>query len=131
MKIAVATEDGVTVSQHFGRAPFYVVATVEEGRIVGNERRAKAGHQVFATEERHAPKGRQHGYGVASRARHEQMAEAIADCEVIIAGGMGSGAFESMRARGIEPVVTDERDIREAALRYAQGNLPNLMERLH
>ena len=131
MKIAIATEDGVTVSQHFGRAPFYVVVTVEGGRVVGDEKRAKAGHHVFATQEHRVSKGQQHGYGVASTARHERMAEAIGDCEVVIAGGMGWGAFESMRARGIEVVVTDERDIREAALRCSRRNLPNLMERLH
>ena len=30
MKIAVITEDGSTVSQHFGRAPYYTVLTVED-----------------------------------------------------------------------------------------------------
>jgi predicted Fe-Mo cluster-binding NifX family protein len=59
------------------------------------------------------------------------MAETIADCQVLIAGGMGWGAFESLRAYGIEPVVTDLSDIRDAAMRYAQGNLRNLMDRLH
>ena len=33
MKIAVITEDGTTISQHFGRAPLYVVVTVEGGKI--------------------------------------------------------------------------------------------------
>ena len=35
MKIAAVSDDGTTISQHFGRAPFYVVVTVEDGRIVG------------------------------------------------------------------------------------------------
>lgn len=34
VKIAAVSEDGVTISQHFGRAPFYVVVTVEEGKVV-------------------------------------------------------------------------------------------------
>ena len=34
MKIAAVTEDNITISQHFGRAPFYVVVTVENGKIV-------------------------------------------------------------------------------------------------
>jgi predicted Fe-Mo cluster-binding NifX family protein len=29
MKIAAVSEDGITISQHFGRAPFYIVVTVE------------------------------------------------------------------------------------------------------
>jgi predicted Fe-Mo cluster-binding NifX family protein len=32
MKIAAISEDGATVSQHFGRAPLYVVVTVENGK---------------------------------------------------------------------------------------------------
>jgi len=132
LRIAVISDDGVDISQHFGRAPYYVVLTVEEGRIINSETRPKAGHHSFAAQSHPtlAP-GERHGYDAASQSKHQTMAEAIADCQVLIAGGMGWGAFESLRAYGIEPVVTDVRDIREAALRYAQGNLPNLMERLH
>ena len=43
MKIAAVSEDGVTISQHFGRAPFYVVVTVEDGKIVSREKRDKMG----------------------------------------------------------------------------------------
>jgi predicted Fe-Mo cluster-binding NifX family protein len=131
LKIAVISDDGVTISQHFGRAPYYVVLTVEDGRIIEGETRPKAGHHTFAAQGHPtlAP-GERHGYDAASQSKHQTMAEAIADCQALIAGGMGWGAFESLRAYGIEPVVTDVRDIREAALRYAQGNLPNLMERL-
>jgi predicted Fe-Mo cluster-binding NifX family protein len=131
LKIAVISDDGVQISQHFGRAPYYVVLTVEEGKIIDSETRPKAGHHSFAAQAHPtlAP-GERHGYDASSQAKHQTMAEAIADCQVLIAGGMGWGAFESMQAHGIEPVVTDVRDIREAALRYAQGNLPNLMERL-
>jgi predicted Fe-Mo cluster-binding NifX family protein len=132
LRIAVISEDGVHISQHFGRAPYYVVLTVEEGKIIDSETRPKAGHGVFMGQP-HADLDAQgrHGFGAGAQSRHQQMAGAIADCQVLIAGGMGWGAFESLQAYGIEPVVTDLRDIREAALRYAQGNLPNLMERLH
>ena len=33
MKIAAISEDEITISQHFGRAPFYVVVTVENNLI--------------------------------------------------------------------------------------------------
>ena len=131
MRIAVASEDGVTVSQHFGMAPYYVVLAVEAGQVVSTETRPKASHHTFAAEEHHTPRGQQHGYGLAAHARHQQMAETIADCEVVIAGGMGRGAYEGMQAHGIRPIITDVLDVREAALLCAQGTLPNLMERLH
>ena len=132
MRIAAISDDGVTVSQHFGRAEMYIILTVEDGQIVAEETRPKLGHGAFMSQP-HADLDAQgrHGFGAGAQSRHQQMAEAIGDCQVLIAGGMGWGAFESLQAYGIDPVVTDVRDIREAALRYAQGNLPNLMQRVH
>ncbi len=132
MKIAVISDDEVSVSQHFGRAPFYVVLTVEEGKIVDSETRPKAGHHTFGAQAhpKLAP-GERHGYDAGSQAKHRSMADTITDCEVLIAGGMGWGAYESLKGYGIRPVVTDEGDIQNAALRYAKGELPDLMDRLH
>jgi predicted Fe-Mo cluster-binding NifX family protein len=59
------------------------------------------------------------------------MAQAIDDCQVLIAGGMGWGAFESLKSRNIEPIVTNVKDIDKAVKLYIAGKLPNLMERLH
>ena len=41
MKIAAISEDGTTISQHFGRAPYYLVITVEDGKVVSKEKRDK------------------------------------------------------------------------------------------
>jgi predicted Fe-Mo cluster-binding NifX family protein len=59
------------------------------------------------------------------------MAQSIDDCQVLIAGGMGWGAYESLKSRGIETIVTDVENIDEAVRLYVEGDLPNLMERLH
>ncbi len=50
MRIAVITDDGQTISQHFGRALHYLVVTIEEGKITQRELRDKVGHQHFAGE---------------------------------------------------------------------------------
>jgi predicted Fe-Mo cluster-binding NifX family protein len=132
MKIAVISDDGETISEHFGRALYYVVLTVEDDQVVNSETRPKAGHGVFVGQDRPGLDARgRHGYGATSEAKHQSMAQTIADCQALIAGGMGWGAFESLRSYGIEPVVTEVRDIHEAALLYAQGDLLNLMDRLH
>jgi hypothetical protein len=44
---------------------------------------------------------------------------------------MGWEAFESLKARGIQPIITDKRNALDAALALWNGSLPNLMERLH
>ncbi len=131
MKIAAITEDGTTVSQHFGRAPLYVVTTLEDGNIVSKETRNKTGHHSFAAHHAELAPGEKHGYDAGSQVRHASMAETIADCQVLLAGGMGWGAYESMKSRNIETIVTDVEDIDEAIKLYIEGKLPNLMERLH
>jgi predicted Fe-Mo cluster-binding NifX family protein len=132
MKIAVITDDGKTISQHFGRAPYYLVATVEDGKIVGRETREKLGHTQFANQP-HPEEipGQLHGMDTASHNKHLQMAEAISDCEALLCRGMGMGAYESMKARNIRPVVTDIADIDEAVIAYVNGQLLDHVERLH
>jgi predicted Fe-Mo cluster-binding NifX family protein len=132
MKIAAITEDGATVSQHFGRAPYYMVLTVENGKIVSKEKRDKAGHHTFAGGEHpETTPGERHGYDAGAQSRHATMAQTIDDCQVLIAGGMGWGAYESLKSRNIEAIVTDVENIDEAVKLYLQGKLTNLMERLH
>lgn len=132
MKIAVISEDGQTISQHFGRAPFYVIVTVEDGKVVNKETRDKMGHRSFAGQphEDTAP-GERHGYGAGAEGRHASMAETIADCQVLIVGGMGWGAYESLESNNIEAIVTDVTSIDEAVELYLDGELANLMEKLH
>jgi len=134
MKIAAVSEDGVTISQHFGRAPFYVVVTVEDGKIVAREKRDKMGHNQFSGEtheESHGEDPRGHGFDPAAQNRHARMVASIADCEVLLARGMGAGAYESMKQANIRPVVTDVANIDEAVQAYLTGSLKDHVEKLH
>jgi predicted Fe-Mo cluster-binding NifX family protein len=132
MKIAAITEDERTISQHFGRAPYYLVLTVENDQIVDRQRRDKLGHANFANDPHaEAAPGQPHGFDPASQDRHVQMAKAIDDCDVLLCGGMGAGAYESMRARGIRPVVTDILSIDEAAQAFIDGKIVDQVNRLH
>ncbi len=132
MNIAAITDDGKTISQHFGRAPYYLVATIENGQIIARELRDKLGHTQFSNQP-HEPEdpGQPHGIGAASHNKHMMMSETIADCEALLCGGMGMGAYQSMLARGIKPVVTDIQDIEQAVLAYTQGKIVDQVDRLH
>ena len=130
MKIAAVTEDGVTISQHFGRAPYYVVLTVEDGQVVGREQREKVAHGRGAGGHVHV-EGQAHGFDAASQDTHGRMAAPIADCQVLLARGMGMGAYESLQQAGIRPVITTIAIIHEAALQAANGTIVDHQERLH
>jgi predicted Fe-Mo cluster-binding NifX family protein len=130
-KIAFVTDDGQTISQHFGRALYYQVLTIEDGEIVAEEQRDKLGHYHFAGQKEHDVSPLGHGMSARSQSKHASMAAAIADCEALITRGMGRGAYLSLEEANITPFVTDLADIRQAAQAYIDGTLDNLMEKLH
>jgi len=132
MKIAAITDDGKTISQHFGRASHYMVVTVENGKIVNHTMREKLGHNQFANEPHASEQPDQpHGMDPASHNKHLRMAEAIADCEALLCRGMGMGAYESMKVCNIRPVITDIASIDEAVIAYMDGRIVDLVDRLH
>lgn len=130
MKIAFVTDDGKTISRHFGRASYYMVITVEDGKITHREMREKLGHNLFTGEHEHHH-GAGHGMDAPSHEKHVRMAQAITDCEAVICGGMGTGAYESMRRLNIRPIVTELSDIETAAQAYISGTLTDHPEMLH
>ncbi|AII58527.1 dinitrogenase iron-molybdenum cofactor biosynthesis protein [Dehalococcoides mccartyi] len=132
MKIAVVTDNGKTVCQHFGRAQYYLVASIENGSVTGKEQRPKAGHHTagMSHEHNHAA-GACHGFNAHSQSIHAGMVSNITDCQLVIAGGMGMGARQSLEQAGIDVHMTDVADIDIALKLYLEGKLPNLTERLH
>lgn len=150
MKIAAITDDGTKLSAHFGRARHFLVLTAQDGEIVARELRDKVGHQDFAHEghshghshehehdagEHHAHHGRNdprgHGFGRGSGQRHASMMAAIADCEVLLARGMGQGAALALEKAGIQPITTEIRTIDEAVQAYLSGEIADRPERRH
>jgi predicted Fe-Mo cluster-binding NifX family protein len=134
LKIATVSDNGVTISQHFGRAPYYMVLTVENGKIVAREKRVRGSntcacnHGTEGGEDCHS--GHDHD-SAQSQAKHQSMAGSIADCQVIIARGMGYGAYASLKAQNLEPIITDVAEIDQAVKMYLDGKLINYMEQLH
>ena len=90
VKIAIATDDGKTISRHFGRARMYAVLTVQDGTVVCRELRDKsAPHWLAPAPADRAPQGGEHGtaeHGTdpAAAARHAGMFEAVSDCDCLI-----------------------------------------------
>lgn len=141
MKIAAITDDGKTISAHFGRARQFVVFTVEDGKIVDQELRTKAGHDEFAAEEHDQGHGhehhhgwddpRGHGFGHSAGRRHQSMLEAITDCQVLLARGMGQGAYLALQEANIIPITTEIKLIDDAVRAYLAGELVDRPERRH
>jgi predicted Fe-Mo cluster-binding NifX family protein len=140
-KIAAVTDDGKTISAHFGRAIKYAVMTVEDGQITATELRDKANHHDFHPEASDQqgysiqPSGYKeepgHGHGRHSAEKHRRMFEAIPDCQILLARGMGQGAYRGLEQAGIQPILTDIKEIDAAAQAVIDGSIENHPERLH
>ena len=130
MKIAVVTDDHQTISAHFGRAIYYEVFTITDGKITQREALLKPAHDQFANEPHDEP-GYTHGHGPAAEGRHARMLEPIRDCQVVLTRGMGQGAFDNLKQTGIQPILTDIQEIEPAVKAYVDGQLQDHPERLH
>ena len=122
VKIAFPTEDGETISAHFGRAPFFTVVTVNAPEAPQFEKRDKAFHDSAEHEHEH---NHEHEHD------HNPMFGPIADCQVLIAGGMGQPAFEHATAAGLKVLLTGEKSIRGALEAYNNGLLVSDPRRIH
>ena len=135
MKIAVVTDDGKIISSHFGRATKYSVYTIEHNRVVFSEMREKVGHREFQQEgmedHHHSEDHRGRGFGKHSAEKHRRMFETITDCQVILARGMGKGAYNGLLQSGIQPVITDIPEIESAIQAVIDGSIENHPERMH
>ncbi len=137
MKIAFITDDEKTISQHFGRAAYYLVIEVDDGVEIGREVRNKTsphfgglvGGEHHVDPQHDSKDG--HGMDAASHKKHEGMAEIINDCDTLVCGGMGRGAYLSMESLGIKPIVTQIKSIDEALQAYLSGELDDETGLLH
>ena len=119
MKIAIATRNQETVTAHYGKAPGFVVYEFRDGRMVD---------RLYREKRRSGPGADSHGHqGGGGRAA----AALIADCDVVVAGGMGRRAARHLDAAGVGVILTDEQSVEDAARRCAAGDLPHLEERFH
>lgn len=121
MKIAVVTDDGETITSHFGMAGLYRVFTIENGKVVTDDTRSKPHHAVHP-DHLDVAHAMQHN--------HDDMLAPIRDCQVMLCGGMGSPAYQKAVNTGLEVILTGGR-ISDAVQSYLSGTLNSDSHRIH
>lgn len=118
MKVAVPTEDGTSISQHFGRSKRFFVFDIDDGKVVGRCVRENT-FTAHAKGECHEGHDDNHAHG------HGEIVEALRDCEAVLCYGMGWRAAEALREGGIRAfVLQQEMSPEEAVGRYILDDLP-------
>jgi len=128
MKIAIVSDNGTTISRHFGRASLYIIVTAEEGQEIAREIRAKSDYQ--GQHDDGAAQGQQDAHGHADP-RHDAILTAISDCQVVIAGGMGAGMDQRLRGAGITPIRTRIPGVDLALEKFLAGRLNDMIDLVH
>jgi predicted Fe-Mo cluster-binding NifX family protein len=127
LKVGVVTDDGQTISLHFGRAQYYLVYDIVDGTVRGKETRPKASHQQPGME----PHAEEHHHGHEEASLHTNMLSNVRDCEALIARGMGWGMYEAIKQSGMKPFLTEIASADQAVEAYIKGSLDDHTERLH
>jgi predicted Fe-Mo cluster-binding NifX family protein len=141
VKIAFVADDERSLSSHFGRAPYVVVVSVENGTEVGREVRQKEAHGAG---EQHEHGEHEHGVHVHEPGEHSHAGDhghhhgdhgskfaAMQDCDVMIVRGIGSPALAHAEGMGLKVFLTRERTIDSALARYLEGTLDHDERRVH
>ena len=105
-KVAVATDDGLTVRETFAGATYYAVLTVRESDIVHSELRD-------------APRGSQ-----ASDV--ENTLALLTDCQVALARRVEDATRQMLLQAGIRPVATPMELVEDAVDRFVMDTLAEL-----
>lgn len=118
MRIAVLSDDGTSVAAHGGRAGGCVICDADEKSAVHVEYRQIQRDGETCDGHVHGDHHEHHGGH-----SHDTILSLVADCDIVIGGGIGWRLQGDLRERGIEVVLTDEIDAATAAQKFAMGEL--------
>jgi len=103
MKIALPFEYGY-INQHFGKSKEFIIVELEDGQIVA--KKIISAEQLMHNHE-----------GLAGLLQQEQV-------DTVIAGGIGAGALQPLKAIGVQVVTGVNGKIEDVVAEYANGQLP-------
>lgn len=122
MTIAIASDDGIHVAGHAGRAAGFVVAEFEGQTLKQSAFRTSPFPGHAHAEHRH---GDEHNHEVSSvqQEKHAGIRSLLAGCEVLICGGMGHRLMTDLREGGIAVLLTTEHTVEDALEAWRGGKL--------
>lgn len=129
MRVAIAADNEQTIAAHTGRCQGFVIYDIDNAEAkkveyrINNMTQHGQGHAHG-----HGHGGGQscgqHGHGAGQSAHsHSGLLDALDDCQMLVACGMGPRLVQDLERRGIEVFFSMERDVEKAAEALAKGEL--------
>ena len=129
MRIAIPTDNDQTIAAHTGRCQGFAIYDIDNGEAKKVEYRANNMTQHGYSHGQNESGGRQcshqgHGHGEGNQAHsHNRLLDALDDCQMMVAKGMGPRLVQDLQQHGIEVCFSMENDVRKAAESLAKGEL--------
>ncbi len=127
MKVAIPSNDGVTIYPHFGRSQGFKIYDIEDGKILKDVylNNTFTQHQIGGAHD-HQGEHKHDGSGQGGHNHsHQGIFSALDGVTDVIAGGMGARLFDEFSQRKINVIVTDESNISSAIEKFLSNNLPS------
>lgn len=120
MKIAVASDDGISLTGHVGRCEMFLVFDVDGTSIKNVEQRPN----TFSMHKQGHHHDHDHNHGQEHHHHsHAGISAGLSDCRYLLCSCAGPGLITDLAASGIETLLTDE-DIAENVVRsFLEGTL--------
>ena len=119
-KIAIATDDKINISMHLGRCKYFAIYTITPNKVVSREylKNTFTHHRKSMTDcEADQMPG-------AADYPHDELLKALAECRVVLSGGIGQRLIDDLEQAGINGyVVADKGGIEELVQKYLEGEL--------
>ncbi|MCX6158679.1 MAG: hypothetical protein NTY74_11945 [Ignavibacteriae bacterium] len=125
MKIAAASDDGITITGHVGKCDTLIVFDITDKKITNVEKRVN-------TFTMHKKEGRQHEHGEhlhhhnhehQGTVRHLGIIEGLKDCNYLFCCSGGPGLIDDLNANGIQVFFTDELNAEVAVKLFLEDKL--------
>ncbi len=126
MKIVIPTNDQINISQHFGRTKGFLLVQVDDNKIISKA--YKENNMTGHAQGKHHDHHHEHHHEGHAHS-HEGIFNAIGDCDVVIAGGMGRRLYQDFAVKEIPVYVTHETNIEEAVQLLLKHQLDNDTEK--
>lgn len=136
-RIAFPSEDGERISRHFGKAAYFVIASLQTDGNYRLERRRrdhwKGQHESGLIQLAEPADNSETGADTpeVTRIISNGLLAGSEDCQVLIAGGMGQAAYQRAVQQGLQVILTGEKEIAKAVDLYRQDKLSSDMRRVH
>lgn len=118
MKIAIPTNDMITISAHFGRSKGFMIVELKNNQIHNKEYKVN----TFTGHVKNKNHDHNHEHGKHNHS-HEGIFSALGNSNLVIAKGMGKRLFEDFSERDIKVYLTKENNIDNAVKLLIQGKL--------